>query len=192
MKKIKKYFLDVSKIIEKLNNFEKEILEIKKIILTANKLKRKIFVIGNGGSAADSDHFAGELICTFNNRKRKPFEIYSLNQNNVAMTAWSNDFSYETYLERCLKAYSKKNDVLICLTTSGGNIKKPQSKNLIRAVNFAKKNKILVVSLTGRTGGYVKRKSDININIESQVTSYIQEAHMSILHCICDLLEKEI
>jgi phosphoheptose isomerase len=192
MKKIKKYFLDVSKIIEKLNNFEKEILEIKKIILTANKLKRKIFVIGNGGSAADSDHFAGELICTFNNRKRKPFEIYSLNQNNVAMTAWSNDFSYESYLERCLKAYSKKNDVLICLTTSGGNIKKPQSKNLIRAVNFAKKNKILVVSLTGRTGGYVKRKSDININIESQVTSYIQEAHMSILHCICDLLEKEI
>ena len=192
MKKIKKYFLDVSKIIEKLNNFEKEILEIKKIILTANKLKRKIFVIGNGGSAADSDHFAGELICTFNNRKRKPFEIYSLNQNNVAMTARSNDFSYERYLERCLKAYSKKNDVLICLTTSGGNIKKPQSKNLIRAVNFAKKNKILVVSLTGRTGGYVKRKSDININIESQVTSYIQEAHMSILHCICDLLEKEI
>ena len=192
MKKIKKYFLDVSKIIEKLNNFEKEILEIKKIILTANKLKRKIFVIGNGGSAADSDHFAGELICTFNNRKRKPFEIYSLNQNNVAMTARSNDFSYESYLERCLKAYSKKNDVLICLTTSGGNIKKPQSKNLIRAVNFAKKNKILVVSLTGRTGGYVKRKSDININIESQVTSYIQEAHMSILHCICDLLEKEI
>ena len=192
MKKIKKYFLDVSKIIEKLDNFEKEILEIKKIILTANKLKRKIFVIGNGGSAADSDHFAGELICTFSNRKRKPFEIYSLNQNNVAMTAWSNDFSYESYLERCLKAYSKKNDVLICLTTSGGNIKKSQSKNLIRAVNFAKKNKILVVSLTGRTGGYVKRKSDININIESQVTSYIQEAHMSILHCICDLLEKEI
>ena len=192
MKKIKKYFLDVSKIIEKLNNFEKEILEIKKIILTANKLKRKIFIIGNGGSAADSDHFAGELICTFNNRKRKPFEIYSLNQNNVAMTAWANDFSYESYLERCLKAYSKKNDVLICLTTSGGNIKKSQSKNLIRAVNFAKKNKILVVSLTGRTGGYVKRKSDININIESQVTSYIQEAHMSILNCICDLLEKEI
>ena len=107
------------------------------------------------------------------------------------MTAWSNDFSYETYLERCLKAYSKKNDILICLTTSGGNIKKSQSKNLIKAVNYAKKNKNLVISLTGRTGGYVKNKSDININIESNVTSYIQEAHMSILHCICMLLENE-
>ena len=74
------------------------------------------------------------------------------------MTAWSNDFSYETYFERCLKAYSRKNDVLFCLTTSGGHLKKSQSKNLIRAVNYAKKNKIFVISLTGRTGGYVKKK----------------------------------
>jgi len=192
MKKIKQYFADVSKIIGELNKFESEIIKIKNVILKANKLEKKIFIIGNGGSAADSDHFAGELICTFNNKKRKPFEIYSLNQNNIALTAWANDFGYETYFERCLKAYSKKNDILICLTTSGGNLKKSQSKNLIKAVNYAKKNKILVISLTGRTGGYVKQKSNININIDSKVTSYIQEAHMSILHCICELLEKEI
>lgn len=192
MEKIKKYFKDVSNIIENLDKFQTEILKIKNIILDANKLKRKIFIIGNGGSAADGDHFAGELICTFNNKKRKPFEIYSLNHNSVAMTAWSNDFGYETYFERCLKAYSKKNDILICLTTSGGNLKKSQSKNLIKAIDFANKNKIFIISLTGRTGGYVKNKSKININIESDVTSYIQEAHMSILHCICELLEKEI
>ena len=192
MKKIKQYFEDVSNIIIKLNQFESEIIKIKNVILKANKLKKKIFIIGNGGSAADADHFAGELICTFNNKKRKPFEIYSLNQNNIALTAWANDFGYETYFERCLKAYSKKNDIMICLTTSGGNLKKSQSKNLIKAVNYAKKNNILVISLTGRTGGYVKQKSIININIDSKVTSYIQEAHMSILHCICELLEQEI
>jgi len=93
------------------------------------------------------------------------------------------------YLERCLKAYSKKNDILICLTTSGGNVKKKQSKNLLKAVNYAKKNKLYVISLTGRTGGFVKSSSNININIKSNKTSYIQEAHMSILHCICELLE---
>jgi len=190
MKKIKKYFTDVSKIIEKLHKFDSKILKIKNVILKANNSKKKIFIIGNGGSAADSDHFAGELICTFNNKNRKPFEIYSLNQNNVALTAWANDFSYETYFERCLKAYSKKNDILICLTTSGGSLKKSQSKNLIKAVSYAKKNKNFIISLTGRTGGYVKQKSDININIDSHVTSYIQEAHMSILHCICELLER--
>ena len=99
---------------------------------------------------------------------------------------------YETYFERCLKAYSKKNDILICLTTSGGNLKKSQSKNLIKAIDFANKNKIFIISLTGRTGGYVKNKSKININIESDVTSYIQEAHMSILHCICENLETRL
>jgi len=191
MKKIDEYFDKSSKIIEKLKKEKKKIINIKNKILQADKKNQKIFVIGNGGSAADSDHFAGELICTFDNKKRRPFEVYSLNQNSAALTAWSNDFNYETYLERCLKAYSKKNDILICLTTSGGNLKKTQSKNLIKAVNYAKKNKVLVISLTGRTGGYVKSKSDININIESNVTSYIQEAHMSILHCVCMLLENE-
>ena len=191
MKKIDEYFDNTSKIIKKLKIEKKKIIKIKNKILQADKKNQKIFVIGNSGSAADSDHFAGELICTFHKKNRRPFDVYSLNQNNVALTAWSNDFSYETYLERCLKAYSKKNDILICLTTSGGNIKKSQSKNLIKAVNYAKKNKNLVISLTGRTGGYVKNKSDININIESNVTSYIQEAHMSILHCICMLLENE-
>ena len=192
MKKIEKYFSDVSKIIYSLKNYQDKILKIKKIISDSSKQKKKIFIIGNGGSAADSDHFAGELICTFNNKKRKPFEIHSLNQNNIALTAWSNDFNYESYLERCLKAYSKKNDILICLTTSGGNLKNSQSINLIKAVNYAKKNKVFVISLTGRNGGYIKNKSDLNINIDSKVTSYIQEAHMSILHCICELLEKEI
>lgn len=191
MHKIDKYFNDVSKIIENLKSEKKKIIQIKNKILKANKLNQKIFVIGNGGSAADSDHFAGELICTFEKKNRKPFEIYSLNQNYIAMTAWSNDFSYETYFERCLKAYSKKNDILVCLTTSGGDLKKSQSKNLIRAINYAKKYKIYIISLTGRTGGYVKNKSNININIKSNVTSYIQEAHMSILHSICKLLENE-
>ncbi len=191
MKKIDEYFDKASKIIGKLKKKKKKIINIKNKILQADKKNQKIFVIGNGGSAADSDHFAGELICTFDQKKRRPFEVYSLNQNSAALTAWSNDFNYETYLERCLKAYSKKNDILICLTTSGGNLKKTQSKNLIKAVNYAKKNKVLVISLTGRTGGYVKSKSDININIESNVTSYIQEAHMSILHCVCMLLENE-
>ena len=108
MKKIDEYFDKTSKIIRKLKKEKEKILNIKNKILQADKKNQKIFVVGNGGSAADSDHFAGELICTFDKKKRRPFEVYSLNQNSAALTAWSNDFNYETYLERCLKAYSKK------------------------------------------------------------------------------------
>tara|TARA_B100000965_G_C19571812_1_gene749488 strand:+ start:194 stop:772 length:579 start_codon:yes stop_codon:yes gene_type:complete len=192
MIKINEYFSEVSKIIANLKKEQFKINKIKDIIIEANKKNRKIFLVGNGGSAADADHFVGELVCTFNNKNRKPFEVFSLNQNNIAMSAWSNDFGYESYFERCLKAYSKKGDILICLTTSGGNYKKKQSKNLVKAINFAKLNKMFVISLTGRTGGYVKTKSNLNININSNKTSYIQEAHMSILHCVCELLENQI
>ena len=192
MKKIHKYFNDASTIIKKLRLEEKKIIKIKNKIIEKNKSNQKIFVVGNGGSAADADHFVGELVCTFNNKKRKPFKVFSLNQNYIAMTAWSNDFGYDGYLERCLKAYSNKDDILICLTTSGGNKKRKQSRNLLKAVQFAKKNNLYVISLTGRTGGYVKDNSDININIKSNKTSFIQEAHMSILHCICELLEDQV
>ncbi len=192
MKKIHKYFNDASTIIKNLRLEEKKIIKIKNKIIETNKSNQKIFVVGNGGSAADADHFVGELVCTFNNKKRKPFKVFSLNQNYIAMTAWSNDFGYDGYLERCLKAYSNKDDILICLTTSGGNKKRKQSRNLLKAVQFAKKNNLYVISLTGRTGGYVKDNSDININIKSNKTSFIQEAHMSILHCICELLEDQV
>ena len=192
MKKIHKYFNDASTIIKKLRLEEKKIIKIKNKIIETNKSNQKIFVVGNGGSAADADHFVGELVCTFNNKKSKPFKVFSLNQNYIAMTAWSNDFGYDGYLERCLKAYSNKDDILICLTTSGGNKKRKQSRNLLKAVQFAKKNNLYVISLTGRTGGYVKDNSDININIKSNKTSFIQEAHMSILHCICELLEDQV
>ncbi len=192
MKKVHKYFNDVSTIIKKLRLEEKKIIKIKNKIIETNKSSQKIFVVGNGGSAADADHFVAELVCIFNNKKRKPFKVFSLNQNYIAMSAWSNDFSYDGYLERCLKAYSNKDDILICLTTSGGNKKRKQSKNLLKAVQFAKKNNLCVISLTGRTGGYVKDNSDININIRSNKTSFIQEAHMSILHCICELLEDQV
>ncbi len=192
MIKISKYFKEISQIIENLKIEEINIKKITKKIIDANKRNKKIFVIGNGGSAADSDHFVGELICTFNNKKRKPFQVYSLNQNHVAMTAWSNDFNYDTYYERCLKAYSNSGDTLICLTTSGGSKTKKQTKNIVKAIEYAKKNKIHVISLTGRSGGFAKKNSDININIKSQKTSFIQEAHMSILHCVCELLENEV
>ncbi len=192
MVKISEYFKEVSQIIENLKDQEIKIKKITKKIIDTNKENKKIFVIGNGGSAADSDHFVGELICTFNNKKRKPFQVYSLNQNYIAMTAWSNDFNYDTYYERCLKAYSNSGDTLICLTTSGGNKTKKQTKNIVKAIEYAKKNKIHVISLTGRSGGFAKKNSDININIKSQKTSFIQEAHMSILHCICELLENEV
>ncbi len=192
MIKIRKYFKEVSQIIENLKSEEINIKKITKKIIDTNKKNKKIFVLGNGGSAADSDHFVGELICTFNNKKRKPFQVYSLNQNYIAMSAWSNDFNYDTYYERCLKAYSNSGDTLICLTTSGGSKTKKQTKNIVKAIQYAKKNKIHVISLTGRSGGFAKKNSNININIKSQKTSFIQEAHMSILHCICELLENEV
>ena len=109
-----------------------------------------------------------------------------------SLTAWGNDFGFETYFERQVEANGNKGDILLILSTGGGNIKKNISKNLIYAAKIAKKKKLKVISLVGKSGGYLYKNSDISIKIKSNITSVIQEAHMTILHSICYYLEEKL
>ena len=185
----KNYFTEASKQILLLTEEVEKIDQISRLIYQANKEKNKVLVAGNGGSCADAEHFVGELVCTFLDRNRGAISAINLFSNNAAVTAWSNDFNYESYLKRQVEAYGNHGDILILLSTSGGSIKNQSSLNLIQACDQANQMGIKTISLIGRDGGLLKEKSDDYILIKSNQTSIIQECHMSILHAICNNLD---
>ena len=188
---ITNYFKATSKAISNLEQHDKKIISIIDEIKNCHKNRKKILVAGNGGSCADAEHFAGELVCTFNERSRKGISALPLATHPAAITAWSNDFGFETYFERQVEANGNEGDILFLLSTGGGNLKNKASLNLVYAAQKALKNKLKVISLVGKDGGELKKISNIFIHVDNKNTSIIQEAHMSILHCICIGLDME-
>lgn len=192
MSKIKNYFETSSKNIEKLSILEPNIQKACDAILKCKKQGNKILVAGNGGSCSDAEHFVGELQCTYKAPNRQPISAISLASLPAALTAWSNDFGFLTYFKRQVEAHGKENDILFLITTGGGNEKTGASMSLVEAAREAKKRKLLIVSLVGKSGGILKDISDIVIHVDNETTSFIQEAHISILHCICEMLEEHL
>tara|TARA_B100000989_G_scaffold298684_1_gene289097 strand:- start:766 stop:1356 length:591 start_codon:yes stop_codon:yes gene_type:complete len=190
-KKVAEYINISANTILSLKDHIKSIEKISKLINKAYKQKRTLYVCGNGGSDSEAEHFVTELVCTFENRKRKPLSAISLNSNSSSISAWSNDFDYKTFLKRSVEAHLKKNDILFILTTSGGSKKLNQSKNIISAAKVAKKIGAKIISLTGKKGGEIINLSDLSIHIKNNKTSHIQEAHLAILHLICIFFEKK-
>ena len=184
MSKIKDYFKTSSQIIENLHEHSNKIEKICEEIVKANKSGNKILVAGNGGSCSDAEHFVGELQCTYKNRERKPISAISIASLPAAMTAWCNDFEFLTYFKRQVQAHGNNQDILFLISTGGGEEKSGASMSLVEAAKEAKKRKMKIVSLIGKTGGILKDISDVEITVKSNVTSHIQEAHISILHCI--------
>ena len=168
-----------------INKTEKIALFLKKKI----KSKNKIFVCGNGGSFADASHFVGELTATYSKRKRKPLPFILLGSNPAAVTAWANDFNFDDYLKREFSTLANKNDVLFIFSTSGGNVKKHQSINLIKLAKYAKSKNIYIISLLGKGGGSLKNLSNISLVINSNNTASIQEIHKIIFHSIAEIFE---
>ena len=189
---IKNHFQKSSKLISSLVSYEKKIELFAKEIFKLKKLNKNLLVAGNGGSCADAEHFVGELVCTFIKRDKKPISAINLNSDTASITAWSNDFNYETFCERMVDAHGKKNDILFLISTGGGNYENKASLNLVHAAFLAKKRGLKIISLVGKSGGELKKISDLVIVIKNNSTSIIQEAHMSILHSICYLLEKKL
>ena len=185
----KNYFEDSARVIKSLLLHEKKIISIIKTIKDCIDKNKKILVAGNGGSSSDADHFVGELVCTYKNRNRSSVPAISLTSNSAIITAWANDFDFSTVFERQLSSLGIKGDLLILLSTSGGNKKKNQSINLINVAHRAKKMGIKTISLLGNKGGDLKQVSDISLIIDSNKTSHIQEAHITILHYLCEHLE---
>jgi D-sedoheptulose 7-phosphate isomerase len=172
-----------------LKKGESEIEKLSRLILLTLAKNNQIFICGNGGSSAQAAHFSGELIATFEKKKRRGFKIFDLHSCIPALTAWSNDFDYGTFLERQINNQGKKNDLLIILSTSGGSEKKDHSINLIKAAKIANKKKIKIISLLGNNGGDIKKYSDYFVNIRMNSTPHIQDAHMIILHYFCKKID---
>ena len=146
---IKKYFNNSSSTISNLFKFEKEINLIANEIFITQTNDKKLLVAGNGGSCSDAEHFTGELQCTYKDRDRKPISAISLATHPAALTAWSNDFGYNSYFQRQVEAHGKEGDILFLISTGGGNEENGASMNLVYAAREAKKRNIKVISLLG-------------------------------------------
>ena len=111
----------------------------------------------------------------------------------ASVTAWANDYDFDDYIQREIETYGKKaNDILIILSTSGGNFQKKQSINLINLAIKAKRKKILIISLLGKGGGELCKLSNLSLIVNSDVTSTVQETHKIILHSICNYIDSKI
>ena len=143
----------------------------------------KLITFGNGGSAADAQHFVGELDGHFTS-ERKALPAIALSTNTSSLTAIANDYSYEDIFSRPVDALAGKNDIVVGISTSGN------SKNVIKALKAAKKKGAFTVAMTGRSGGKLKGIVDELFAVESDLTPIIQEVHISIIHMICLELDR--
>jgi len=186
---IKDYFGQSSSVISSLSSELDSIEKIANAIYESNAKGGKVLIAGNGGSCADSEHFAGELLCTFKARNRNPIGAVHLANNSSAITAWTNDFEFNSYFTRQVEALGNNGDILFLITTGGGNKSNGASMNLVYAAEKARKLGLKIITLAGKDGGILKDFSDISITVKSNETSNIQEGHIAIIHSICYCLD---
>ncbi|MFT7144090.1 MAG: D-sedoheptulose 7-phosphate isomerase [Alphaproteobacteria bacterium] len=146
---------------------------------------KKIMLCGNGGSASDAQHIAAEFVGRFVNDRRALASI-ALTTDTSILTAVGNDYGYDEVFARQVEGLGKEGDILIAISTSGN------SENVIRAVNSAKLLGMQSVSLTGKSGGKLHEMCDFNFCVEHSTTAHIQECHITFLHMLCALVEKEL
>ncbi len=174
---------------EKVNNFTNEINFITNKIYYCLKKNNKVFICGNGGSAADAQHISTEFLVRLNPKKnRKSYPIICLGNDMAYLTACGNDYGFEKIFSRHLSGLHNKNEnnLLICLSTSGN------SKNILNVLQQAKKLNIFTISFLGKGGGKAKKISNKSIIIPSFNTALIQEEHMFISHYILNEVEKKL
>jgi D-sedoheptulose 7-phosphate isomerase len=158
--------------------------------LFAQSLKagNKAMACGNGGSAADSQHFVAELVNRFE-RERPPLAAVALTTDTSTLTSIANDYAWEQVFSKQVRAIGRKGDVLLAISTSGN------SANVLEAVRVAHEVGVQVVALTGAGGGKITAaldSRDISICVPHKVTARIQEVHLLVLHCLCDAIDHEL
>ena len=164
---------------------------LQKIELAANMLvqsfqnKGKALFCGNGGSAADAQHIAAELSGRFYT-DRPPLYAEALHVNSSYVTAVANDYGYDAVFSRMVQAAGQAGDVLVALSTSGN------SSNILKAIEMAKANGMIVIGFTGASGGKMAALCDVLLNVPSTDTPRIQEAHILIGHIVCQWVEATI
>jgi len=157
---------------------EQSCLLIQEVITNGNK----IYLAGNGGSAADAQHIAAEMTGRFV-KERKPLPGLALSTDTSALTAIANDYGYEFVFSRQLEAFAQPGDLFIGISTSGN------SPSILNALEVAKKAGCKTIGLTGRGGGQMNDTCDINIVVPAQVTARVQEMHILIGHILCKAVD---
>ncbi len=169
-----------------LELYSNSIINAAEIIYEAIKNGNKILICGNGGSAADSQHLAAEFIVRFKNN-RDPIPAIALTTDSSILTAASNDYDFSDIFSRQIKGLSKKNDVLIAISTSGN------SRNIVNAIKTSVENNVKTILLTGKNSGQCSDlRIDEVVNVFSENTARIQETHILILHFFCTYIESKL
>lgn len=157
------------------------------MVVNAIKSGNKILLCGNGGSAADSQHIATELVIRLSHDITRPaIAAIALTTDSSNLTAGGNDIGFENVFARNVEALGRVNDLLICFSTSGN------SKNILKAIEKAKTIHMKVIGLSGETGGMMNDQCDVCIKIPSRNIQRIQEGHITVAHIICEIAEREI
>lgn len=181
---IKNAFRDAAETFLNAGNFlTGPILQAASAITDCFRKGKKLLICGNGGSAAESQHLAAELIGRFELASRPALPAISLTSDNAVLTAWSNDFGYDQVFERQVEALGQSGDVLVCFSTSG------ESQNVINAMRKALEKGMLCLALTGKGGGEMTNYAQVNIVVPSNSTQRIQELHLHVIHTLCSLVE---
>jgi phosphoheptose isomerase len=160
------------------------IVEAAAAIRAAMAAGGKLLIFGNGGSAADAQHFATELVVRFE-RRRAAFAALALSTDTSVLTAAANDFGYDRVFARQIEALGRPGDVALGISTSG------ESANVLRGIEAATALGLRTIALTGRDGGPLGAAAAIHINVPDASTARVQEVHMTIIHAVCALVERE-
>jgi D-sedoheptulose 7-phosphate isomerase len=167
------------------DSYLESIVEGTTLLMEVLRGGHRVFVFGNGGSAADAQHIAAELVGRFS-QDRNPLPVIALSTNSALLTAWSNDKGYEHAFARELSALAVKGDLAWAISTSG------TSPNVISALRVARQNGFRTLGLTGASGGAMRQHCDVLIQAPATETPRIQELHVVTYHAICALLEERM
>lgn len=173
--KLKQSLLNDSALLENISRTADE-------IVTCIRNGGKLILCGNGGSASDALHFAGEIVGRFQ-KERTPWPAVVLNADVATMTAIANDYSYDDMFARQAEAHAQAGDILIGISTSGN------SENVLRAVRAAKSKGAKTVALLGKDGGKIAHEADYPLIVRHNVTARVQECHICIIHILCEIAE---
>ncbi len=172
--------------VEMLDQCVADIKEASDLLISAINNGKKIIWCGNGGSAADAQHMAAELMGGLVSHDREPIPSIALTTDTSFITAWANDTGYETIFSRQIDGLGNVGDILIAISTSGNSV------NVLKAIECAKNKNMKIIILTGETAGKMKSLGDVRICIPSSNTQRIQEGHLLAEHILCELMEASI
>ena len=165
--------------------FCRAIRDIAEVTANAVRSGGKLLLVGNGGSAADAQHIAGEMLSRLN-YDRAPAAALALTTDTSVLTAIGNDYGYDRLFERQILALGCPGDVLIAISTSG------RSPNILRAIGAAREKRLVIVGFTGRIGGEMASRCDLCLHVPSDSTPLIQQIHITAGHLICGLVEERL